>query len=478
MSLIDSTTLVDALSLAKAVQQGDLSPVDVAEAALAHTDALIGADGIGAYLHVDGTAVRQAATRVQTRLAAGERLPLAGVPVAIKDNIAHQHQPLGCASLALRGHRATYSATAVTRLEQAGAIIIGRTNMDEHAMGSSTERSAYHTTLNPWDADRVPGGSSGGSAAAVAVGAVPIALGSDTGGSVRQPAAFCGVVGLRPTWGRVSRSGLVAFASSMDTIGPITRNVRDSALVLGIMAGADDADATTRRDQVPDYLAALDRDLDGITIGVLLEGMGRGVEPAVQTRVSAGLAALEARGARLRPVSLPDLEHAVTTYQLLGAAEAASNLARYNGTAFGVRVPADTYQEMVRRTRTQTLGPEVKLRILLGTFLLSADQARGLLERARAMRARLAQQLRHLLIKCDALATPTTPTVAFRFGERTDDPVAMYLADSLTTPATLAGLPALSVPVGMASLGLGDHMPAGLQLIGRPWEEGVLLALG
>lgn len=470
-------SLPAAWALAEAVQRRELSAAEAVEAALARTDTLIGDDGLGAFLHIDATAARTAAAAVDARLAAGEILPLAGVPMALKDNLAHQGQPLGCASLALRGHRATFTATAVSRLERAGAIVIGRTNMDELAMGSSTERSAYHTTLNPWDPDRVPGGSSGGSAAAVAVGAVPLALGSDTGGSVRQPAAFCGCVGLRPTWGRVSRSGLVAFASTMDTVGPMGRTVRDVALSLGVIAGRDPADATSAERPVEDYAAACGSSVEGRTVGLLLEGMGKGVEPAIRARVNAGLAALEARGVRLRPISVPEVVHAARAYLLLVSAEARSNLARLDGVGFGAREQAADFAEMVGRTRAENLGPEVQRRILLGSWLTGTDEGAALLARAQAARLRLAAALRRALEGCDALAMPTAPTVAFRFLERTEDPLSMMLADQLTTPASLAGLPAISVPVGMADLGLGDQMPAGLQLVGRPWQESTLLAL-
>ncbi|MCK6507169.1 Asp-tRNA(Asn)/Glu-tRNA(Gln) amidotransferase subunit GatA [Myxococcota bacterium] len=465
-------SLPAAWALAEEVARGELSARAVAEAALSRTDLLIGADGVGAFLHVDADQARRQADQVDQRRARGEPLPLAGVPVALKDNLADRGQPLGCASLALRGLRAERTATAVARLQQAGAVIIGRTNMDELAMGSSTETSAYHTTLNPWDPDRVPGGSSGGAAAAVAAGAVPLALGSDTGGSIRQPAALCGVVGLRPTWGRVSRHGLVGLAGSMDAVGPLAHTVRDAALCLAVIAGADPLDPDAADAPVPDYVAALRQDLAGRSVGLLLDGMGRGVEPAVKARVNAGLAALEARGVKLRPVSAPAVQHAVAAYQLLAAAEAA---ALWLGE---VPDPCPEAMAALRRAGVAALGDEARRRLLLGSFLRGEARGRALLDRARAARARVAAELATLLEQVDALATPTSPTVAFRFGERSEDPVAMVLADRLTTPAALAGLPALSVPVGMAELGMGDRMPSGLQLVGRPFEEGLLLAMG
>lgn len=463
-------SLPGAGALADAVARGEMTAVDVVEAALSRTDMLIGAEGVGAFLHVDAMAARQAAAVVDRRLADGETLPLAGVPVALKDNLAHAGQPLGCASLILRGHVATRTATAVARLEAAGAIVLGRTNMDELAMGSSTENSAYHTTLNPWDPDRVPGGSSGGSAAAVAMGAVPVALGSDTGGSIRQPAAFCGVVGLRPTWGRVSRHGLFGLADTLDTVGPVARNVRDVARVLQVVAGPDPLEPTASDRPVDDWLAACGASVEGLSVGILMEGLGKGVHPAVRQQVNLGLAALEAAGARLRPVSAPSLQHAAATYQLLAATEAVEHLEALQGN--GVAPGADA-----RRSRTDLLGAEAKRRILLGTVLRTEAKVADLLARAQAMRRRITAELLALLEDVDVLACPTAPTVAFRFNERTEDPVDMYLADRLTTPPALAGLPAISVPVGMADLGLGDHMPAGLQLVGRPWGEATVLSL-
>lgn len=434
-------SLPAAWALAASVRRGELSPSEVVEAALARTDLLVGHEGVGAFLSVDAEGARRAAARVSARLAAGEDLPLAGVPFAVKDNIAVAGQPLRCASLSRGEELAEHSAIAVQRLEQAGAIPLGRTNMDELAMGSSTERSAFFSCLNPWDPDRVPGGSSGGSAAAVALGAVPLALGSDTGGSLRQPAAFCGVAAWLPTAGRVARDGLVPLAPSMDTIGPMARCVRDLGLAMAALSepGPDLGPAPA---------------LQGCTIGVLIDCFGRGVQPAVRSRINEGLAALEARGIRLRPVSAAAMDRALRAYQDLCAFELVMHLQ-----------PVDAH------------GPEVRRRLALGMSLSTGSAGADRLALARAVRADLTSQLHALLQSCDALALPVAETVAFRVGERLDDPAEMTRSDALVVPASLAGLPAIVVPVGLADLGMGDRMPTALQLIGRPWQDELLIEM-
>jgi aspartyl-tRNA(Asn)/glutamyl-tRNA(Gln) amidotransferase subunit A len=374
----------------------------------------------------------------------------------------------------LEGYRPLFTATAVSRLEAAGAIIVGKTNMDEFAMGSSTENSAYKKTLNPWDAERVPGGSSGGSAAAVAAGMVPVALGSDTGGSIRQPAAMCGVVGLKPTYGRVSRYGLVAFASSLDQIGPLTRSVEDAALVTSILAGRDPRDATTAAEPVPDFRQGLVTGAAGLRVGVPRAFLQEGVEAGTLAAFEDALEVLAKLGATLVDVSLPTLPHAVATYYLIATAEASSNLARFDGVRYGLRAgAARSLAALYGDTRDAGFGPEVKRRILLGTFALSAGYYDAYYARAQRVRGLLRADFARAFESCDAVATPTAPTPAFRLGEKTGDPLQMYLADIFTVPANLAGLPALSVPCGFSS-----GLPVGLQLVGRAFDEPTLLRLG
>ena len=418
-------------------------------------------DPFHAYRHVDLDAVDAQIAKVP------RDGPLAGVPVAIKDNLADAGQPCGCASRILEGHRAVYTATAVERLRVAGAVIIGRTNMDEFAMGSSTESSAYGPTRNPHDETRAPGGSSGGSAVSVAAGLTPIALGSETGGSVRQPASFCGVVGVKPSYGRVSRRGLVAFASSLDCVSPFGADVRDAALATLVMAGLDPGDATSADRPVPDYVAACDRGVVGLRIGVVAEAAGSAVGPVVET----AQARLADAGAILVPVSIPSIRQALACYYVIAPAEASSNLARFDGVRYGPREPAAGLVELYSATRSARFGREVQRRILLGTFALSAGWAERYYLRAQAARARLTRDLLDALGAVDLLLTPTSPTVAFPLGAHTADPLAMYLADIFTVPASLAGLPAISVPCGAS-----EGLPVGLQLMGRPFDEETVFA--
>jgi aspartyl-tRNA(Asn)/glutamyl-tRNA(Gln) amidotransferase subunit A len=405
--------------------------------------------------------------------------PLAGVPVALKDNLCTRGLRTTASSRILERFVPPYDATVVTRLETAGAVIVGKTNCDEFAMGSSNENSAFGPTRNPWAVDRTPGGSSGGSAAAVAAGMAPLALGSDTGGSVRQPACLCGVVGLKPTYGRVSRYGLIAFGSSLDQIGPLTRSVGDAAAVLAVIAGEDPADATSAPEPVPDYASALEQgggDIRNSRIGVPWSLLEQGVEPDVRRAIDAALQVLQARGATLVNVDLPHARHAIAVYYLVATAEASSNLARYDGVRYGFRADSTELRAMYAKTRAQGFGPEVKRRIMLGTYVLSAGYYDAYYLKA--------QQVRTLILRdyeqafggphaVDVIAMPTSPTAAFRLGERVSDPLQMYLADIFTVSANLAGLPAISVPCGFTA----DQLPVGLQLTGRRFDEATLLRI-
>jgi aspartyl-tRNA(Asn)/glutamyl-tRNA(Gln) amidotransferase subunit A len=438
---------------------------------LEQTLASIGDDPLHAWLHLDPDAARARALHVERRLARGERLPLAGVPFAVKDNLCVAGQPCGCASRALEGYHAPYTASAVERLIEAGALLVGRTNMDEFAMGSSTEFSAWGPTLHPSDPTRVPGGSSGGSAAAVASGHVLAALGSDTGGSVRQPAALCGVVGAKATWGRVSRRGLVAFASSLDHVAPLGRSLRDAAAFLSVMSGHDPGDPTTSLRPVEDLVAACSLPVSGLRIGVPAFVQTDALHAGVAESLIRAIRVFEREGLRVTDVDLPSWTHGIPCYYVLAPAEASSNLARYDGVRYGPRPAADTLAELYTRHR-ELFGPEVRRRILLGTFALSAGYQDAFYLKAQAARAAIRAETLAVLSTCDALLLPTSPSPAFRLGERLDDPVAMYLSDVFTVPANLAGIPAISVPFGSA-----EGLPVGLQLVGRPWEERAVFAL-
>jgi aspartyl-tRNA(Asn)/glutamyl-tRNA(Gln) amidotransferase subunit A len=450
--------------------------VSCEEVVRAHLDRIgVAEPAVDAFLVVSADRAIERARGLDAALSRGAPAPpLAGVPVAIKDILHVPGLPTTCGSRILEGYRPPFGATAVTRLEAAGAIVVGKTNMDEFAMGSSTERSAFKPTRNPWDRERVPGGSSGGSAAAVAARMVPIALGTDTGGSIRQPAAFCGVTGLKPTWGRVSRYGLVAFASSLDQVGPLARSVEDAALVAGAVFGHDPLDSTTAREPVPDLAAALDGRAAGLRVGVPWDFLAEGVEAETMARFRESLRALEEAGAAVVGVRLPYLPHAIATYYLVATAEASSNLARYDGVRFGRRAPdARELQRLYGSTRDLGFGAEVKRRIILGTFALSSGYYDAYYLRAQKVRALIRRDFEEAFSACDVIATPTTPTPAFRLGEKTGDPLQMYLADIFTVPANLAGVPGISLPCGFAG-----GLPVGLQLLGRRFDEATLLRAG
>ncbi|HEX5236237.1 MAG TPA: Asp-tRNA(Asn)/Glu-tRNA(Gln) amidotransferase subunit GatA [Silvibacterium sp.] len=401
--------------------------------------------------------------------------PLAGVPVGIKDVIVQEGLPATAGSKILEGYHPPYTATAVRRLADAGAVLLGKLNCDEFAMGSSNENSAYGPVRNPHAPDRVPGGSSGGSAAAVAAGMAIATLGTDTGGSIRQPASFCGVVGVLPTYGRVSRYGLIAFASSLDRIGPFAANVRDAATVLGVIAGHDPMDATSSAEPVPDYTANIDAGVRGLRLGVPAEYFAEGLDPEVRRAVEGAIDQLRANGAEIKPISLPHTRYAVPTYYVLATAEASANLARFDGVRYGYRAPdANTLSTMYRRSREGGFGAEVKRRIMLGTYVLSAGYYDAYYKKAQQVRRRLTDDFLSAFENVDAILTPTAPTPAFKLGEKVDDPVSMYLADIYTVTANLAGICGLSVPCGQSREGL----PIGMQILGKHFDESMVFRVG
>jgi len=416
-----------------------------------------------------GRALEQAA-RVDAAAAKGDKLgPLAGVPVAIKDVMVMRGAPATAGSKILQGYQPPYDATAVSRLEAAGAVLLGKTNCDEFAMGSSNENSAYGAVRNPVDTERVPGGSSGGSAAAVAANMAVATLGSDTGGSIRQPASFCGVVGVLPTYGRVSRYGLIAFASSLDRIGPFAGNVHDAAIMLGVIAGHDEMDATSSHSPVLDYAAESAKPVDGLRIGVPEEYFGEGLDPEVRAAIEKGIEDLKAAGCRVKPISLPHTKYAIPTYYLVATAEASANLARFDGVRYGYRSPkSETLSAMYRHTRDEGFGAEVKRRILLGTYALSAGYYDAYYLKAQQVRRLLTEEFLRAFAEVDAIVTPTSPVPAFKLGEKTGDPLAMYLADIYTVTASLAGICGVTVPCGATKSGL----PVGMQVLAGHFNEG------
>lgn len=461
----------DAYAIQKAVNSREISAREVAERSLARIGEADPA--LGAFLTCDPGRVLERAGQVDREVR--ERpLPLAGVPVAVKDNICTRDLCTTCGSRMLEHYLPPYSATAIERLEAAGAVVVGKVNCDEFAMGSSTENSALRVTRNPYDLDRVPGGSSGGSAVAVAAGMAALALGSETGGSVRQPASFCNVVGLKPTYGRISRYGLVAFASSLDCIAPLGNSPRDIALLLGQIAGRDPLDSTSAPAPVPDYAAELDRPPGRLRLGVPKEYFGQGLDPEVKAAVEAGIQSAGRLGCDVVEVSLPHTRFAIADYYIIAPAEASSNLARYDGVKYGFRVEApEDLMDMYRRTRTLGFGPEVRRRIMIGTYALSSGYYEAYYGRAMKVRTLIRRDYERVFEKVDALLGPVSPTAAFRIGEKASDPLSMYLSDIYTVTANLAGIPAVSVPCGFTAGGL----PIGMQILGNLFQELLLLRL-
>jgi aspartyl-tRNA(Asn)/glutamyl-tRNA(Gln) amidotransferase subunit A len=457
-----------------AIKRKEVTVREVAEACI---DRIEESDGsLRAFIGVRREEVLEEASELDRKLHNREmRLGfLTGIPIAVKDNIVTRNVRTTCGSRMLETWIPPYDATVIRRLRREGALLIGKTNCDEFAMGSSTENSAFFPTRNPWDLDRVPGGSSGGSAAAVAAFQVPGALGSDTGGSIRQPAAFCGAVGLKPTYGRVSRYGLVAFGSSLDQIGPVTRSVRDAASILQVIAGRDGRDSTTSDHRVDNYVGEVGKDVHRLRVGVPAEWLGSGLAPEVGEKVRAALAVVERLGCRVEEVSLPHTEYAVATYYIIAPAEASSNLARYDGVKYGFRSPkTEDLETLYTRSRSEGFGAEVKRRIMIGTYVLSSGYYDAYYLRAGKVRTLIQRDYLDAFRKVDVLMGPTTPTVPFRLGEKTGDPLAMYLSDVYTVTANLAGVPALSLPCGFTAEGL----PVGVQILGPHFAEGVVLRL-
>lgn len=468
MKLTDLT----AHEAADLLRRREISAVDLTNAVLEQTEQR--EPTIRAFITRTPDDARRQAAEVDRRFAAGEDLPpLAGIPIALKDNMCTAGIKTTCASKILDGFVPPYDGTVVRKLREAGVVILGKTNMDEFAMGSSTEFSAFYPTANPWNPAMVPGGSSGGSAAAVAAGEALAALGSDTGGSIRTPASFCGVVGLKPTYGRVSRYGLVAFGSSLDQIGPLTRDVTDAAIVLSAIAGHDPNDSTTLDWPVPDYRAALVPDVRGIRVGVPREYFVEGMDPLVAQAIRQAIAKIGSLGASVDETSLPNTRYALAAYYIVAPAEASANLARYDGVKYGLRVPGDDVWEMFDRTREVGFGPEVKRRIMIGTFTLSAGYHEAYYLQAQKVRTLIKQDFDRAFQDFDVLAVPTTPTPAFPIGARIEDPVAMYLTDVFTVTVNAAGIPGLVVPCALV-----NGLPVGLQLLGPAGSEETLLRVG
>ncbi|RQD75269.1 MAG: Asp-tRNA(Asn)/Glu-tRNA(Gln) amidotransferase subunit GatA [Candidatus Syntrophonatronum acetioxidans] len=429
-------------------------------------------DTVRGYITVTGKYALEKAKQIDKRIAKGEETgPLEGIPFAVKDNICTRDILTTCSSKILKNFIPPYSATVFDKLEEEGCILLGKTNMDEFAMGSSTENSGFFTTRNPWDPARVPGGSSGGSAAVVIAEEAPFALGSDTGGSIRQPASYCGVVGFKPTYGRVSRYGLIAFASSLDQIGPLTRNVKDCALVMNAICGLDYKDSTSVPEEVPDFTRNMNKEIKGIKLGIPQEYFTLQIDESVRKVVAEAIINMARAGAVKRELSMPNTAYALSAYYLINPAEASSNLARYDGIQYGFRYEdAQNLKENYFKTRSLGFGPEVKRRIMLGTYALSSGYYEAYYLKAQKVRALVKNDFEKAFTNCDVLVTPTTPTVSFRTGEKTEDPLMMYLNDIFTIPVSLAGLPAVSIPCGFV-----DNLPVGLQIIGKPFQEGMVL---
>ena len=468
-----------ATEIALAVREGEIAARQVVEEFLARISRHDQA--IGAFLRVDSQAALAQAQAVDEKRKKGLPLgPLAGVPVAIKDNILMRGELATCASKMLAHFKAPYDATVIGKLKAADAICLGRTNMDEFAMGSSTENSAFQKTKNPWDIQRIPGGSSGGSAAAVAARFVPLAIGSDTGGSIRQPAALCGIAGLKPTYGRVSRFGLIAFASSLDQIGPLAHNVKDLALCQSVLEGHDPKDSTSVNTTASDYDLG-DANLSGLRLGIPKEYFVSGLDTGVQSAVEEALKVFQKQGARLVEISLPHTAYAIAVYYIIATAEASSNLARYDGVKYGLRAgvkgnaPEDV-MDLYLGSRSAGFGPEGKRRILLGTYVLSAGYYDAYYLKALKVRTLLRKDFQEAFAQCDAILTPTSPCTAFKIGERAEDPLRMYLSDIFTISVNLAGIPGLSIPCGFAG-DAGNALPVGLQILGKPFAESTIMKI-
>ena len=456
------------------LRKGETTSKAVTEAVLGRIKAVD--EKVQAYITVTGDVARKQAEEADKRLMSKEAgSPLLGIPIAVKDNMCAEGIKTTCGSKILGNYVPPYDATVVRKLKQAGYVLCGKPNMDEFAMGSSTENSGFFITKNPWDLTRIPGGSSGGSAAAVAAGECIGALGSDTGGSIRQPAACCGVVGLKPTYGRVSRFGLVAFASSLDQIGPITRDVTDAALLLNVIAGHDPKDSTSADIAVPDFTKVLKKDVKGLKIGIPKEYFIEGMDPEVERAVRDAVKTFEGLGAKAVEVSLPHTAYAVATYYILATSEASSNLARYDGVKYGFRAQgAKDLLDMYMKSRSQGFGPEVKRRIMLGTYALSAGYYEAYYKKGQQVRTLIKQDFDEAFKSVDVIATPTAPTAAFKIGEKSADPLQMYLSDIFTISVNLAGIPGISIPCGFTK----DNLPIGLQLLGRHFDEEKILHCG
>jgi len=458
----------DSISL---ISKGELSPVEITEAVFKRIESV--EEKVKAYLYLNRDNALLQAKIAENEIRHGNRRRLLGIPIAIKDNICTKGIKTTCASRILENFIPPYESTVTSRLLEEGYILTGKTNLDEFAMGSSTENSAFFITHNPWDLEHVPGGSSGGSSAAVAAGECIAAIGSDTGGSIRQPAGFCGVVGLKPTYGMVSRYGLVAFASSLDQIGPLTKNVEDSAILLNIISGHDPMDSTSVNRPLPDFTSVLGMEIKGMKIGIPRECFIEGIDQDVEVAVRDAVKVLESLGAIPIEVSLPHTEYAVATYYILATSEASSNLARYDGVKYGLRAEGRDLLEMYMNTRQEGFGAEVKRRIILGTYALSSGYYEAYYRKAQQVRRLIMKDIEDAFMGVDVIITPTAPTPAFRIGEKSDDPLQMYLSDIFTIPVNLAGVPAISVPCGFSSRGL----PIGLQIIGRHFGEETILRI-
>ena len=455
--------------LIKMRDKGEVSSREILESVYKRIDGVEAK--VRAYVTLTRDEALKMAEKADREIAAGRKAPLWGIPMAIKDNLCTKGILTTCASKILHNFVPPYESTVTSRLIENGYVLTGKTNLDEFAMGSSTENSGFHTTRNPWDTERIPGGSSGGSAAAVAADECIAALGSDTGGSIRQPASLCGVVGMKPTYGRVSRYGLVAFASSLDQIGPITKNVTDCALLLNVISGRDPLDSTSAPIDVPDFMADIGKDIKGLRIGVPKEYFIEGMDPEVEEAVRAAVRKMESLGAVPVEVSLPHTDYAVATYYVLATSEASSNLARYDGVKYGFRAEGRDLMDMYMKTRAEGFGAEVKRRIMLGTYTLSSGYYDAYYKKAQQVRTLIKGDFEKVFGDADLLLTPTSPTAAFRLGEKSDDPLKMYLADIFTISVNLAGVPAISVPCGFTRA----NLPVGLQLIGRHFDEATLL---